>query len=67
MLGWIVRLLLALAGIVAGWFVAREDTRFVLFQMVAAMLLVTAGVAAAAFGPSLIRRFTRKRQADRDS
>lgn len=66
MFSWIVRLVLALAGIVAGWFVAREDTNFVLFQMVAAMLLVTAGVAVAAFWPSLVRRFTRGRRTDRE-
>src|ERR671918_60108 len=36
MIGWIVRMTLSIAGVITGWFVAREATNFGLIQMVVA-------------------------------
>lgn len=62
MFGWIVRIVMALAGIITGWFVAREAANFGLFQMVVAILLVVFFVAAAAFWPSLAGLFRNRRK-----
>jgi hypothetical protein len=57
MLGWVVRLVMAAAGVVAGWFVARDAANFGVVQMVVSLLLITILVAAAAFWPSLVAWF----------
>ncbi len=57
MLGWIARAIMIVAGVIAGWFVARDDTNFDLIQMSIALLLITACVAIAAFWPSFVAFF----------
>lgn len=57
MLGWIVRSVMAVAGLITGWFVAREAASFGLIQMAVSLLLVTLFVALAAFWPSVVRLF----------
>lgn len=57
MFGWIVRAVMVLAGVIAGWFVARDDTNFDLVQMSVALLLITVCVAIAAFWPSIAALF----------
>ena len=52
MLGWMVRVLLVVAGIVTGWFVARDAAIFGVAQVMVALLLITAVVAILAFWPS---------------
>ena len=51
MLGWIVRVLLVVAGIVTGWFVAQDAAIFGVAQVMVALLLITAVVAILAFWP----------------
>jgi len=62
MFGWIVRIVMALAGVVTGWFVAREAANFGLFQMVVAILLLVFFVAVAAFWPSLAGLLRNRRE-----
>lgn len=65
MLGWIVRGLLIAAGVVTGWFVARDAAVFGIAQVMVALLLITAVVAILAFWPSQwttgINRFRKSR------
>jgi hypothetical protein len=65
MLGWIVRALLVVAGIVTGWFVARDAAVFGIAQVMVALLLITAVIAILAFWPSQwtisLSRFRRSR------
>ncbi|KFC63902.1 hypothetical protein FG93_05412 [Bosea sp. LC85] len=53
MFNWIIQALLALAGIIAAWFVAPSAPNFDFVQMVVALLLLTVFVALAAFWPTL--------------
>jgi len=53
-LSWLIRPLLFLAAIMAGWFVAEDAANFGVVQMVMAVLLITALVALAAFWEALI-------------
>ena len=55
MLNWVVRILLAAAGVIAAWFVAPEASNFAIVQMVVSLLLITFFVGLAAFWPSLVR------------
>lgn len=57
MIGWIVRLLLVLAGFITSLFVARDALNFNAIQMVVAVLLFTATVAIIAFWPFLKNLF----------
>lgn len=65
MFGWIVRLLLIAAGMVTGWFVARDAAIFGVVQVMVALLLITAIVAILAFWPSqwtiTVNRFRKSR------
>ena len=56
MLRFVVRIVFAMAGLIAGWFVARDATNFGIVQMAVSLLLITLFVAAAAFWPSLLDR-----------
>jgi hypothetical protein len=53
MLGWIVRILLIVAGSITSWFVARDALNFNIIQMVVAVFLVTLAVMVAAFWQEL--------------
>ncbi|MBA1159082.1 hypothetical protein [Microvirga mediterraneensis] len=51
MLSWVVRGLLIVAGVVTGWFVAKDAPNFGVIQMMVALLLLTLIVAVIAFWP----------------
>ncbi|MCC5015396.1 MULTISPECIES: hypothetical protein [unclassified Legionella] len=57
MLGWLVRILLVVAGFIASWFVARDALNFDIVQMVVAIFLFTIIVAIAAFWDLLAKWF----------
>ncbi|WP_414470914.1 hypothetical protein [Microvirga sp. M2] len=59
MMSWIVRLLMAVAGIGAAWIVAEDAPNFGIVQAMIALLLVTFIVAVLALRPS-------RRASDRD-
>jgi hypothetical protein len=56
MVAWIARIVLAMGGVVAGWFVAKDAPNFSVIQGVAAMLIIAAIVAVLAFWPARFRR-----------
>lgn len=58
MLGWIVRVLLVLAGLIASIFVTRDALNFDIVQMIVAVLLFTTIIAIAAFWPIASRKKT---------
>jgi hypothetical protein len=49
MLAWLVRLILIPAGVIAGWFVAKDAPNFGVVQMVVALVLMVFIVAVLAF------------------
>jgi hypothetical protein len=53
MLGWIVRIVMSLAGVITGWFLAENATSFSVVQMVIAILLIAFFVGVAAFWETL--------------
>lgn len=62
MIGWIARIVMSLAAVITGWFISAEAANFGVVQMVVGMLLFVFFVAAAAFGPMVLRLFTRRRE-----
>jgi hypothetical protein len=56
MIKWLVRPIMLVAAVIAGWFVARDAVNFSIIQMVVALLLVTALVAVAAVVEALADR-----------
>lgn len=52
-LGWIADLLLAIGGIIAGWFVSKDASSFTGIQTMVAMMILTALVASIAYGQSV--------------
>jgi len=52
MFGWITRLFLIVAGLIASWFVARDAAIFGVAQLMVALVLIAAFVAVIAFWPS---------------
>jgi len=53
MFGWIVRGIMVVAGVIAGWFVASDSRNFDLVQMAVALILITFVVFVAAFWPAI--------------
>ncbi|HEX2843131.1 hypothetical protein [Hyphomicrobium sp.] len=53
-INWLLRPLLLLAAVIAGWFVAEDATNFGLIQMVVAILLITLAVGLAAFWETVV-------------
>jgi len=51
MIGWIVRILMIAAGVLTGWFVAKDAPIFGVAQVMVALLLLTFIVAILAFWP----------------
>jgi hypothetical protein len=51
MLGWFVRISLALASVVTGWFVAQDAPNFGVVNVFVAIVLLTAAIAVLAFWP----------------
>lgn len=64
MIGWLVRGLLILAGLITGWFVARDALKFQVIQMFVAVFLVTFFVALITFWPMLKNWFKNRRKRD---
>ena len=60
-LSWLLRPILLLAAVVAGWFVAEEAPNFGVVQMVVAVFLIAALVGLAAFWEALMD-WTRRRK-----
>ena len=56
MIKWLIRPIMLVAAVIAGWFVARDAVNFSIIQMVVALLLVTALVAVAAVVEALADR-----------
>ena len=54
MLGWIVRLVMFIASIITGWFVARDTASLDVIDMVVSLLLIIVFLAVGAFWPYLI-------------
>jgi hypothetical protein len=54
MLGWVVRVLLIVAGAITGWFVARDATNFGVLQMFVMLALITVFIGALAFWPTVL-------------
>jgi hypothetical protein len=52
-LSWLLRPILLLAAVIAGWFVAEEAPNFGVVQMVVAVVLIAALVGIAAFWEAL--------------
>ncbi len=52
MIGWIARILMAAAGVVTGWFIAKDQPSFGLVQATVAMLLLVFLVLVFAYWPS---------------
>ncbi|MBN8910843.1 MAG: hypothetical protein J0H65_02060 [Rhizobiales bacterium] len=61
MLSWLLRPLLLLAAIIAGWFVAEEAPNFGVVQMVVAVFLIAALVALAAFWEAVMERLRERK------
>lgn len=61
MFGWIARGLLIAAGVVTGWFVAKDAPNFGVVQMMVALLLLTLIVAIIAFWPDRWRMKVKSR------
>lgn len=60
-LSWLLRPLLVLAAIIAGWFVAEEAPNFGVVQMVVAVFLIAALVALAAFWEAVMERLRERK------
>lgn len=62
MLGWVVRILLVIAGFMASLIVTKDALNFAFVQMVIAVILFTIFVAIIAFWPILEDWFKRRKQ-----
>ena len=56
MIKWLVRPIMIVAAVIAGWFVARDAVNFSIIQMVVVLLLVAALAATAAILETLADR-----------
>ena len=57
---WIVRLILLVPALIAGWFVSREDGRYWVITLVIALVFLALTVAASAYLPDFILRKNRR-------
>ncbi|VEB37442.1 hypothetical protein [Legionella cherrii] len=62
MFQWFFRLLLVISGSIASWFVARDELKFPIVQMVIAVILFTLFIGMIAFWPELKNWFKRIRK-----
>lgn len=60
MVGWIVQILLIIAGVITSFFIARDALNFEIIQMVVAVLLFTIIVFIIAFWSNIKKFFRRK-------
>ena len=61
MLSWLIRLLLALAGVITAWFVAEDASNFGLVQTIVAIMLVVIFLGAEIFWQTLRDRMRSRR------
>lgn len=59
MIDWIARLVLAVAAVITGWFVAEDAPYHHIFQMAIGVFLIALFVLLAAVGPSIVRAMRR--------
>ncbi|KTC90277.1 hypothetical protein OQJ18_04655 [Fluoribacter dumoffii] len=57
----LLRLLLVISGSIAGWFIARDELKFPIIQMVIAVILFTLVIVIIAFWPELKKLIKRKK------
>lgn len=57
MIGWFIRILLMLGGVVASWFAGRQTASFPVLEAMFTLLLITVFVAIVAYWPFLVRFF----------
>ena len=57
MFGWLVRVLLIIAGAITGWFVARDAVNFGVLQMFVMLALITVLMGALALWPTVVSWF----------
>ncbi len=67
MLGWIVRILLVIAGFITSFFIAYDALNFEIIKMVVAILIFTVTVMIAAFWPMLKKAYMQKRNKNKKS
>ena len=65
MLNWILRPIMVIAAVIAGWFVARDAVNFSVIQMVVGLLLITALVAVAACWEMIADRLKSRKNVQR--
>lgn len=65
MLNWILRPIMVIATVIAGWFVARDAVNFSVIQMVVGLLLITALVALGACWEMIADRLKDKKNVRR--
>ena len=65
MLNWILRPIMVIAAVIAGWFVARDAVNFSVIQMVVGLLLITTLVAIAACWEMIADRLKSKKNVRR--
>ena len=54
MFGWLIRVLMIIAGVITGWFVARDATNFGVLQMFVMLALITVFVGVFALWPTVL-------------
>ena len=54
MFGWLVRVLMIIAGVITGWFVARDATNFGVLQMFVMLALITIFIGVLALWPTVL-------------
>lgn len=59
-MGWLIRIILAGAGVVAGWFVPRDQLGYTIIQFVVGILLILAVSVVVLYFPQLRGIFTRR-------
>ena len=59
MLGWLIRIVIAGAGVVAGWFVPRDQLGYTIMQFVVLLVLILAVSVAILYFPRLRGIFSR--------
>lgn len=57
MIGWLVRILLLAGGVVAGWFVPRDELGYTIIQFVVVLLIILAFSVATIYLPVLLGRW----------
>ena len=64
-MNWILRPIIAIAAVIAGWFVARDAVNFSVIQMVVGLLLITALIGLAACWEMIADRHKSKKSVQR--